>query len=388
MNLKIALVICFIIGISTNAFSQKVIQGKVLDKVTEQPIEFVSVYDNTNSNFVITNADGKFTFTTKSDSIYFSIIGYDKLVLASENTKNNIFYLESQIQTLDEVVISENSRDNLNVITEGLRKNYPLTNYKEKFYLRNVLRKNDTITKIQDIAGVIEREGLFTDLKPKKKYSVYLTNMRKAGYNEGKVNYKSFTFERILEELITQFVYPKYFDLEETTMSDTTLMRIEFSPKPLEEAKANGYYIVNTTDSALLQVYYLDTAKGNYTEKSNVKYRDSHYEVLVSYYKNSTLNKYLISSAKITTGIEVINEYGNKDIYEASYILTTELYEANETPKGKISISKDVFDLNKDYDVNYWNNHNILQLTDEMVLFLEKLNDLDRKEFKVKSNIE
>jgi hypothetical protein len=377
------------LSISINAFSQKTIQGRVLDKTTEQPIEFVSIYDNTNSNFVITNSDGKFTFTTKSDSVYFSIIGYEKLILASESIQTNIvFYVESQIHTLDEVIISENGEDNINIITEGLRKNYPIKNYKEKFYLRNVLRKNDTIIKIQDIDGIIEREGLFTDLKPRKKYSVYVTNMRKAGYNERKINHRFFSFERILEELITQFIYPKYFDLEETTMSDTTLMRIEFSPKSLEETKANGYYIVNTTDSALLQVYSLDTAKGDYTEKSNVKYRDSYYEVLISYYKNPNLNKYLISSAKITTSTELIDEYGNQSIYEATYILNTELYKNNESPKGKVSISKDVFELKKDYDATYWENHNILQLTDEMILFLEKLNGLDRKEFKVKSNIE
>ncbi len=392
MNIKNLLVIFIFLITSTEVFSQKTIQSKVLDKATQQPIEFVSVYDITNSNFVITNAEGKFVFTTNEDSIYFSIIGYENLVLLAKNiNSNDIIYLESKAYQLNEVVVGSGISDTYNKVVSLLADNYPREYFREEFYLRTILKRNDSIIKIQDLNGVIARNTLLAtsqNPKLKKNYSVYVNNMRKAGYNKGGINFVFFDFEKILTELVSQFVPPKLFDMKETTLADSTFSKLEFSPKDSSKITATAYYIVNLDDNAFVQTYFVDYPKNDFKEKSNTKSRNTHYEVLVSYIKDPKLKKYRIDNAKIKASVEVIDKEGQRSIYDITYLLKTKLYDNASPLRGKVSLNKNIFNLKVDYDEAYWKNNDILQLTDEMVLFLESLKDLDSKEFKVKSNIE
>ncbi len=65
-------------GISIPGFSQHLIKGSVIDKITKEPIEFVSIFTGQNTNTVISNKQGKFRIHVQSDSItiYASMIGY------------------------------------------------------------------------------------------------------------------------------------------------------------------------------------------------------------------------------------------------------------------------------------------------------------------------
>ncbi|WP_282180615.1 hypothetical protein [Maribacter stanieri] len=72
--------------------------------------------------------------------------------------------------------------------------------------------------------------------------------------------------------------------------------------------------------------------------------------------------------------------------YDISFILTTSDNEGDFDVKKNVSTSKDLFKINHPYDQSYWNAQNQLLLTDEMLNFIEKVQD-PSNEFKVRSNI-
>lgn len=374
--------------ISNKSFSQKEYQGTVLDNNTLKPIEFVDVYDDT--NFTFTNEQGKFSFITSSDSIKFNLIGYNKLRRSLKNLKiNDTIYLESKAYELDEVVISKNN-STFKKMVKAIENNFPTSEFKEEFFLRCILKKNNSIIKIQDLNGVIKRKTLFSTSKnpmPKKNYTVFINNMRKAGYVEKDIEFKLFNFNKILNAIVSLYMSPKIYDFSEVSLKDSTLVKLNFEPKSLEETTTKGHYIVNTNDNSFNEVYLVnDGSKGNFTKKRDIKYRTLKYEVLVTFLKDDVLNKNRIDKAKISSSVEVFDEENNKIKYDVSYILKTSKKYDNKIPlKNKVSLKKDIFKLKKDYNNKYWETNNILRLTDEMIVFLNSLEE--NKEYKRITNI-
>lgn len=374
--------------IGNKSFSQNEYRGTVLDNKTLKPIEFVDVYNDT--NFTLTNEQGKFTFITSKDSIKFNLIGYNKLNLSLKNFKiNDTIYLESKAYKLDEVVIYKNN-STFKKMVKAIESNFPSSEFKEEFFLRCILKKNNSIIKIQDLNGVIKRETLFSTSKnpmPKKNYTVFINNMRKAGYDEKDIEFELFNFNKILNALVSLYMSPKIYDFSEVALKDSTLVKLNFEPKSLEETTTKGYYIVNTNDNSFNEVYLInDGSKGSFTEKSDIKYRTIKYEVLVSFLKDKVLDKNRIDNAKINSSVEVFDDKNNKIKYDVSYILkTSKEYNNNISLKNKVSLKKDIFKLKEDYNKEYWETNNILRLTDEMIVFLNSLEE--NKEYKVITNL-
>jgi hypothetical protein len=374
--------------IGNKSFSQNEYQGTVLNNKTLKPIEFVDVYNDT--NFTLTNEQGKFRFITSRDSIKFNLIGYNKLDLSLKNLKiNDTIYLESKAYELDEVVISKNN-STFKKMVKAIEGNFPSSEFKEEFFLRCILKKNNSIIKIQDLNGVIKRETLFSTSKnpmPKKNYTVFINNMRKAGYDEKDIEFELFNFNKILNALVSLYMSPKIYDFSEVSLKDSTLIKLNFEPKSLEETTTKGYYIVNTNDNSFNEVYLInDGSKGSFTEKRDIKYRTIKYEVLVSFLKDKVLDKNRIDNAKINSSVEVFDEENNKIKYDVSYILkTSKKYDSQLSLKNKVSLTKDIFKLKEDYNKEYWETNNILKLTGEMIVFLNSLDE--NKEYKLITNL-
>lgn len=372
---------------SLKSLAQNKYQGTVLDSKTLEPIDFVDVYND--RDFTLTNEQGKFNFITAGDSIRFNLIGYKKLNLCLKNLKfNDTIYLESKAYELDEVVISKTNSTFKKMVT-SIESNFPIENFKEEFFLRCVLKKNDAIIKIQDINGVVERETLFSTSKkpmPKKNYSVFINNMRKAGFDEEDIEFELFNFNKILNSLVSLYMSPEIYSFSESYVNDSTLIKLNFEPKSIETTTTKGYYIVNTNDNSFNEVYLInDGTNVKFTEKSGIKYRTVKYEVSVSFLKDEILDKYRIDKAKINSTVEVFNENNNKIKYDVSYLMkTSKKFDNKLTLKNKVSLEKDIFKLKEDYDKKFWDTDNTLRLTDEMNDFLNSLNE--NKEFKVITN--
>ena len=72
---KILLIL--IISVINKSFSQNRLNGIVLNYETKEPIEYVDIYNK--NNFTSTNSEGRFSFTSQSDSITIRLIGYEQI---------------------------------------------------------------------------------------------------------------------------------------------------------------------------------------------------------------------------------------------------------------------------------------------------------------------
>jgi hypothetical protein len=85
-----------------------IVEGRVLNKETKEPIAYANIYNKTFQVGTISNTDGYFRISVNgpSDLIFISIIGFKKQVLLQENKiMFYTIYLEESVQLLNEVRI-------------------------------------------------------------------------------------------------------------------------------------------------------------------------------------------------------------------------------------------------------------------------------------------
>lgn len=96
-------IICLLLPAMTR--SQNIIRGKVVDAVSRQPLEGVSVTDaRTNTVKTLTDADGNFALLSEG-GIRISYIGYKTADLEAEAGKENIIGLQADLISLKAVVL-------------------------------------------------------------------------------------------------------------------------------------------------------------------------------------------------------------------------------------------------------------------------------------------
>ncbi len=138
----------------------------VVDAETQIPIEYVNVYNN--SDNTISNSDGSFIFRSIENLINMSAVGYRPQSTTFDRiNKSDTIFLESNSIELEELVIT-NTTSLLNEVYRNVSKNYPTSTYKEKFFLLCIVKKNDEVTRLQDVFGKIERNTLFRNENIKK----------------------------------------------------------------------------------------------------------------------------------------------------------------------------------------------------------------------------
>ncbi|EDP72611.1 hypothetical protein FBALC1_15957 [Flavobacteriales bacterium ALC-1] len=95
------------------------ISGTILDSISKQPLENVTVYLQKNKTGTVSDASGKFKLSlnsrvSKTDSVQFSCIGYHsiKMTITELRKRENTILLSKKLETLNEVVV--NSPEKLN----------------------------------------------------------------------------------------------------------------------------------------------------------------------------------------------------------------------------------------------------------------------------------
>ena len=131
----------------------------IADSETKLPIEYVNVYND--SDNTTSNADGSFTFRSIANQINISAVGYRPQSTTFDliNRSDTIFLATNNVD-LDEVVIT-NITAIFNDVYRNLENNYPINTYNERFFLRCIVRKNNEVTRLQDVFGKIESSRLF-----------------------------------------------------------------------------------------------------------------------------------------------------------------------------------------------------------------------------------
>ena len=371
-------------------FSQQTIDAVIVDGADNVPLEFVGVYNS--KDHTISNEDGRFQFSSLLDSITIYRVGYDKLSTTFQKVNDTIF-LNKSVLELNEVTVT-NKKTLWQKVGDSIRSNYPIYPYKEKFLLRGVLRYNGEITRIQDLQGKLERRTLLytKEIDPDKKdFKVELTNMRKVGFvkDENEVYFIFETFYQLFMNFTPMNATGDAFDLTEATFNNGSKTYLSFQTNPeIENEEVNGHYIINNNDHAIERIYMAINNKDNpYKKDGNIRFRTVSVEKEMSLSKSSITNKYYIATAKYDVKVEVTDDKNSyTSFYDVSFILTTSDHEGDFPVKKNVSTSKDLFKIKYPYDQRYWNAQNQLLLTEEMLNFIDKVQD-PNNEFKVRSNI-
>ena len=113
-------------------YAQHELGGLVLDEADKSPLEFVGIYNTLDQT--MTNADGRFLFSSRSDSVIVYRPGYGKLSTTFQNIKDTI-YLSKSVLELNEVTVT-NAKPLWQKVKDSIKTNYALYPFKEKFLTR------------------------------------------------------------------------------------------------------------------------------------------------------------------------------------------------------------------------------------------------------------
>ncbi len=259
-----------------------------------------------------------------------------------------------------------------------------------------MLRYNDTITRIQDLQGKLNRKTLLYhgEMEPNKRDFIFeVENMRQAGIknmleNKTKIYFKFRSLNEIILETMSLGIKRDFFDLEENYFDNKEKIKVSFeSKKDVIKGYTQGYYIIDAQNWAILEFYLNATIADEFTEKADFKYRTTKTEKNLLFNKDASLDKYVLKNAKIKHAIEVTDsENSFQSVFESEYILKSSGHFSAMKVNKNVNANKDIFKLNFPYDKSFWDTQNQLLLTNEMLFFIKGVGK-ENQEFDIKSNL-
>ena len=205
-NNYVALFCIFFISTFGNSQNFK-ISKIIVDKTTKLPLENISIYNDKDNS--TTNQEGLFVFVSDNNEINFNLLGYNLLKTTFDAIKQqDTIFLQSKAFELKEIVVA-NLEPFIKKVYDKMGENY-ISNYTSNFFLRNVLKKDNSIVVLQDINA---KRG--KNANPKNSNEIEVLNMIKAGFNN--VNIRFNTTKSIIgilktsvSEEIMVFLFIKY----------------------------------------------------------------------------------------------------------------------------------------------------------------------------------
>jgi len=380
----------FIFFITFLTFCQNNHEAVVIDSLSKEPIEFASIFNT--RHHTMSNADGRFSFSSDLDSVIFYHTGYKKKTTTFNELADTI-YLHKRVLELDEVVVT-NAKTIYQKIKDSILTNYLLEPHSETFFIRTILRRNDTLVRLQDIQGKVHRKtAVYTgDLELKKDdFSVRINHMRQLGVikDQNNIYFKFPSLYSIYSESVRLNAMGPDFEVIEKPFQSNTNIQVDFSSDKNDDTSfSEGYYIINGNDNAILS-FHVNTHFSYNGKKDTDEYsRPLKANAVISFYKNERKDKYFMNYAKRTITIEV-KPKGATDttMYEIGIILHTTSSFGNEKLKSNVSEQKDIFKLKFPYNKDYWESQNQLLLTQEMQDFIKRMGSRN-KEFKIRNNLD
>lgn len=386
-NKYLVLLCVFFVILVGNAQTFKV-SKTIVDKTTKLPLDNVSVYND--KDYSTTNVEGLFAFISDKNEINFNLLGYNALKTTFEAIeKQDTIFMESKAFELKEVVVS-NVEPFIKKVYGKMGENY-ISNYTANFFLRNVLKRDNSIVVLQDINA---KRGKNDNLKNSNEVEVL--NMRKTSFFEKKnqIDFKFPDFDEFFRSMFPPL--DKYIFTEEN-YNDVDFRKILFEAKEknVEGQISSGYLVINRKDYAVVEFFV--TLRDNPKEVpfkkfllSSVQYRTIKFEKFMRFSKNSTLNKYYLNLSKLVATVEVMpSTKGESAFYfdlNMDYFTTNNI--TTEKVKPNFDTDKDVFKAKFPYSAEFWSTQNQLPLTTELKDFLKRVaeNKDKKKEFEIIGN--
>ena len=386
-NNYVALFCIFFISTFGNSQNFK-ISKIIVDKTTKLPLENISIYNDKDNS--TTNQEGLFVFVSDNNEINFNLLGYNLLKTTFDAIKQqDTIFLQSKTFELKEIVVA-NLEPFIKKVYDKMGENY-ISNYTSNFFLRNVLKKDNSIVVLQDINA---KRG--KNANPKNSNEIEVLNMRKTSFFEKK-NQIDFRFPDLDEffSAIWPALGKNIFTEENYNDTDFRKILFEAKEKNIDGQISKGYFVINRKDYAVIEFFITmrdnpETVPYNKFTLSKVQYKTIKYERFVRFSKNKDLNKYYLHLSKLKATVEVVastkeeNTFNfdlNMDYFTTASI-TTEKVEPN------FATDKDVFKAKFPYSAEFWSSQNQLLLTSELKDFLKRVseNKDKKKEFEIIGN--
>lgn len=366
-------------------FGQETSSNILWDKTDKKPISYATIKGIENSS--ISNEDGVFEFQKTAGKITIQNVVYETLEVDFNFLKaKDTIFMKPLTYQLDEVVISKDG-----LYTQMLKTiltDCALEPHNETFFLRAVVRKNNELYKIVDFSGMLEKQTLF-DTKskpmPKNNYKVQVDNIRKVGLDDREVDILMFSFQEFFTNLIQLSINKDEFNLTYASTAAKESKRITFEPK--NKGKSKGYYILNEDNSFKEAAITYSNYDSKYDNKGDVKFRTTKSNWISNFERNRETGLLQLSKGKLSAKMELVRN-DVTEIYEFTYIYNSNPIKKNVSIKNNINLKKDMFKLKGKYNPNYWENHDVLTLTNEMQEFINNVNSLGKNsDFKTRTNI-
>lgn len=365
----------------------------VLDIQTRKPLSNVHIYNEFDNT--ITNNEGMFSFSSKNNNIIISHLGYEINETKFEDLiLNDSIFLKPKDFNLEEVILT-NSNSSIRKAYENVSLNYPFYSFNNEFFIRCVLRKNNTIIKLQDMVVNIERNTLFTNQTIKEvKYKSEVLNIRKAGItpkSKKEEEFKLLSIEELFGWYSAIFTVPNLYKYQEIERIEKDYAKISFEKNTLTDLQKSlqGYYVINLNDYAFNEVFYNtvfeDSSKITFNHEKDIKWRTVQNELRVDFKLGLGSNKhYFLNNGILKTVVEVINN-DVKSIYEATYEVINVKNNMTSKIKSNFSPKKDLFKADFTYDKVFWEKQNLLLLNKELQDFIKNIKNLE-KEYYIYTN--
>lgn len=379
-------ILVFIFGLNF-IFGQNYSRNVLWNKTENIPIPYATIKGL--ENYSISNENGVFEFQKTTSKITIQSFVYETLEIDYTFLKeNDTIFMKPLTYELDEVVISKDG-----LYTKMLKTvltDYALEPHKEKFFLRAIIRKNNELYKIVDFSGLIEKQALF-DTKskpmPKNNYKVQIENVRKVGIENKDVDFKLFSFNEFLTNIIRIAFNKDQFNIAYESTSDKDSKKITLEPKDADKIKTQGFYILNDDNTFKEANVIYNNKNAEFENLGKSKYRTVFSNWKSEFERNIQTDKYQLSKAILKGKTEVYEE-SESYIFNFSYVYYAEPIDNSTEVKNNVNLSKDMFELKGEYKLEYWKNIEILTLTNEMQEFINKVNTSGKNsDFKTKTNI-
>lgn len=386
-NNYIALFCVFFISMIGNSQNFK-ISKTIVDKTTKLALENVSIYNE--KDYSTTNQEGLFVFISDKNEINFNLLGYNAIQTTFDAIeKQDTIFMQAKTFELKEIVVS-NLEPFMKKVYSKMGENY-ISNYTANFFLRNVLKRDNSIVVLQDINA---KRGKNDNLKNSNEVEVL--NMRKTSFFEKKTQI-DFKFPDLDEFFRSMFPPLEKYIFTEENYNDVDFKKILFEAKKknVEGQISSGYFIINRNDYAIVELYItLRDNPDNVPFKkfllSGVQYRTIKYERFMRFSKSAAVNKYYLNLSKLVASVEVMpSAKGESAFYfdlDMDYFTTNGI--TTEKVKSNFDTDKDVFKAKFPYSAEFWNTQNQLPLTSELKGFLKRVseNKDKKKEFEIIGN--
>jgi hypothetical protein len=385
----LSLILFFVIFICFSVQSQSLRTSNIIvDKSTKLPLGNVNIFNDSDNS--ATNEDGLFSFVSNNNEINFNLLGYVPIKTTfKEIKKQDTIFMESKVFELKEVVVG-NLEPFMKKVYDKMGEN-SIPNYISNFFLRNVLKIDNTIVKLQDLYG--KRNKNNTD---KKSTKIEILNMRKISLFEKKYRVE-LKFPDFNELFTTTVPLRDKCTFKEVVYNDSNYKKVEFEANEKDGwgQIMKGYFIINRNDYAIieLKIAMMDNPEVVPYRKvmlSGIQNRTIKYNRLMQFNKSESFNKYYLSNARLEAELEVL---GDKKIEKTFYYKLVMNYFSTNSPttesiNSNFPEDKDIFKAKFPYSENFWNNQNQLPLTYELKDFLKRVseNKEKKKEFEVIGN--